>query len=576
MSFKSSTIFPPNPNTARGASTKLSASKDKIIYTNGKTVIIRDLNNGAATVYTGHIQNTSVARISPSGYYCASADVTGTVRVWDTVGADQVLKGEYRVLSGRINDLEWDGESKRIIAVGDGRDKYGHAFMMDTGSSTGEISGHSKAINAVAIRSQRPYRAATAGDDALIVFHQGPPYKFDKSIRTHTKFVQDVRYAPSGDHFASVGSDAKVFVYDGKTGDTLGEMSNPHTGSVMACSWSPDSKSLVSASADCTVKLWDVETCKATTTWALGAGVNHQQLGVPTRVFQAPQKAITAATPAADSTFIVGTADGRAFSYSASGESISLEANGHSNLVSGMVTSPVDGTIVSIGYDDRVREIGNAPKAFSEASFSTASQPRSVAVAGDSTIFLAEIGGVEAVRSNQKVFSQTPKSTPSAVAAFKSTIAIGGEDGKVRLNEWDGKTLTETAVFEVNRAVISALAFSPDGKMLASGDSSGKIILFDVLEKKMITSRWSFHSARVNSLSWSADSLHCASGSLDTHVYIWSVAKPIKNIAIKNAGPGGINTVFWIEGKGESGKSGQVASAGADGCVHIWDVEFHT
>lgn len=42
------------------------------------------------------------------------------------------------------NDLEWDGESKRIIAVGDGREKFGHAFMMDTGTSTGEIIGHTK------------------------------------------------------------------------------------------------------------------------------------------------------------------------------------------------------------------------------------------------------------------------------------------------------------------------------------------------------------------------------------------------------------------------------------------------
>ena len=67
------------------------------------------------------------------------------------------------------NDLEWDGESKRIIAVGDGKEKwvvicvalrgpkgltggmwnalfsrFGHAFMFDSGSSTGEILGHSK------------------------------------------------------------------------------------------------------------------------------------------------------------------------------------------------------------------------------------------------------------------------------------------------------------------------------------------------------------------------------------------------------------------------------------------------
>lgn len=64
------------------------------------------------------------------------------------------------------NDLAWDGESKRIIAVGDGKERsvqpcncdclihywaeltnetrFGAAFMMDTGSSTGEILGHSK------------------------------------------------------------------------------------------------------------------------------------------------------------------------------------------------------------------------------------------------------------------------------------------------------------------------------------------------------------------------------------------------------------------------------------------------
>jgi hypothetical protein len=88
------------------------------------------------------VHNTTVARISPSGYYCASADISGTgmsfellylflvmstfavaVRIWDTASGDQIMKGEYRVLSGRINDLEWDGESKRIIAVGDGKDK---------------------------------------------------------------------------------------------------------------------------------------------------------------------------------------------------------------------------------------------------------------------------------------------------------------------------------------------------------------------------------------------------------------------------------------------------------------------
>ena len=60
--------------------------------------------------------------------------------------------------------------------------------MFDTGTSTGEIIGHSKAINAVAIRDQRPFRAATAGDDNLIIFHQGVPFKYVK-----------VRYSLEGD-----------------------------------------------------------------------------------------------------------------------------------------------------------------------------------------------------------------------------------------------------------------------------------------------------------------------------------------------------------------------------------------
>ncbi|TBU43911.1 WD40 repeat-like protein [Dichomitus squalens] len=595
MSFKKGALYPANPATARGQPTKLSSSKDKIVYTNGRSVFIRDLSDPAVSIaYSGHVHNATVARIAPSGYYCASADVVGNVRIWDTLGDEQTLKGEYKVITGQVKDLEWDGESKRIVAVGDGRDKFGHAFMFDTGSSTGEIIGHAKTINAVSIRQQRPFRAATAADDATIVFHQGVPFKYDKTIKTHTKFVQDVRYASSGDHFASVGSDYKIFVYDGKTGDTLGEFTDsPHTGSVMSVSWSPDSKSLVTSAADGTVKLWDVETKKAQITWTLGSGVNHQQVGntwtagdhivslsisgdlnvfdkrigdKPARILYGPQKAITSAikAPSSDATFIVGTADGRVLSFANEYEYVGGDA--HASLVAGLSASP-SGTVHSVGFDDRLREIDG--KVYTPASFSTAAQPKAgVAVSGDSTVFVAEVESVEAVRSNQKVFDLPLKYTPSAIAASGSQVAVGGEDQKVRLYSWDGKALSEKATLEGNKGTVSALAFSPDGKHLASGDSSGKIALFDAAAHKLVTSRWSFHSGRINSLSWTADGKHCASGSLDTHVYVWSVEKPMKNIAIKNASPGGVNAVFWL-------KDGELASAGADGSVRVWNVTFH-
>ena len=99
--------------------------------------------------------------------------------------------GEYHIISGRINDIAWDGESQRIIAVGDGRERFGHCITADSGNSVGEVSGHSKVINAVAMRAMRPFRAATVSDDMAMCFLHGAPFKFNSKssfkIRTITR-----------------------------------------------------------------------------------------------------------------------------------------------------------------------------------------------------------------------------------------------------------------------------------------------------------------------------------------------------------------------------------------------------
>jgi WD40 repeat protein len=74
-------------------------------------------------------------------------------------------------------------------------------------------------------------------------------------------------------------------------------------------------------------------------------------------------------------------------------------------------------------------------------------------------------------------------------------------------------------------------------------------------------------------LSWTADSLHCASGALDTHIYVWSVQKPLKNIAIKNAVPGGVNAVLWLSD--ESKEDSRLAGTGVDAAIKVWQVRFH-
>lgn len=62
-----------------------------------------------------------------------------------------------------------------------------------------------------------------------------------------------------------------------------------------------------------------------------------------------------------------------------------------------------------------------------------------------------------------------------------------------------------------------------------------------------------------------ADGKYCASGSLDTHIYVYSVDTPRKNLAIKNAHANGVTGVAWVE-------EGVLVSSGADGCLKTWSI----
>lgn len=53
----------------------------------------------------------------------AFADVSGKLRIWDTTQKDHLLKYEYQPFAGKIKDVAWTEDSKRIAVVGEGREK---------------------------------------------------------------------------------------------------------------------------------------------------------------------------------------------------------------------------------------------------------------------------------------------------------------------------------------------------------------------------------------------------------------------------------------------------------------------
>ncbi|KAH8551059.1 WD40-repeat-containing domain protein [Umbelopsis sp. PMI_123] len=609
MPFTKLHTFAPLPQTTRGQPVKLEADpKGKnFLYTNGKTVFIRNLENPAlATTYSGHTAQATVATYSPSGYYIASGDVAGNVRIWDTVGEEQILKSEIKPISGRITDIAWDSESKRVIAVGEGKERFGHAFAFDTLSSVGEITGHSKVINSVSIRQQRPFRAVTASDDMSVVFYHGVPFKFNKVIRDHSRFVHTVKFSPNGDLFASAGADGKIFLYDGKTGDKIQELTSDqaHTGGIFAASWSTCSKYLLTSSADSTAKIWDIEAKSVINTFDFASGSSHdeQQVGnlwsegnllsvalsgeiryldknsgSIARSIHGHSKATTSLTSTKNDTLFTGSYDGRVCAWQYGTEQDKtlpqpLKGEQHTNQITSMVAQ--GDTLFSAGMDDVIRVGKATDQAYNGTSIAVGSQPKSVSISNDETLVVAAGSNVQIYDKQQKkigVISDLDfNPTAVGINANGKTIVVGGQDGKSRVYRHENGKVTLQHTLENNRGIISAIAVNPKQELVAIGDSVGKIFVYDLESGKSVISQWVYHNARITSINWSECGVFAVSGSLDTNIYVWNREKPLKKAVVKNSHVDAVNDVQFLNSK--DGKL-TVASVGQDGALKIWAVD---
>jgi WD40 repeat protein len=494
--------------------------------------------------------------------------------------------------------------------VGDGKERFGHCITADSGNSVGEISGHSSQINSVSIRQQRPLRAATGSDDTSLVFYHGAPFKFNTSLRgKHDKFIYGTAFSPDGASLVSVGSDRRIWLYDGKTGEAKNQIGEgEHKGSIFGVSWAKDSKKLVTCSGDQTVKIWDVEAAKCVQTWRMGeegvVSIANQQVGVtwpsgrsdglvisvdldgnlnylqegndkPVRVVHGHQKAITAAgyTPG-EKTLWTGSYDGRvrAWDLSTAGAK-SVDGESPKNYVSAFASSQSDGRIYSVSWDDTLRTIDASTRSFTGSSSKTDGQPKSVAVAssGSKSVTLVATSSAITLYSDGEQTGSLPVSfTPTSIAAKGDIIAVGAEDKVVRIYTLSGTSLSATAEIRDATAAISTLAFSSATTCrLAVGLGNGKIYVYDSSspsEWTLTTNRWSAHTARVTCIAWSPDGEKAASGGLDTNIFVWSLADPGKRVKAMNAHKDGVGGVAWTEPT-------KVISSGADAAIKVWKVE---
>lgn len=141
-------------------------------------------------IYRGHAHPTTVAKWSPNGFWVASGDSAGKVRVWSWDNPEHLLKIEIPVFSGPVQDLDWDHEAKKIVAVGEGGQMFAKVFTWDSGNSNGELVGINKKALSVTYRKARPFKILTGSMDFGTCFYAGPPFKLDHSNPSvHTNFV---------------------------------------------------------------------------------------------------------------------------------------------------------------------------------------------------------------------------------------------------------------------------------------------------------------------------------------------------------------------------------------------------
>lgn len=592
MSIELKEIKVGNPSTKRAFTTHLSydKSKNRLIYPSGKCVVLRSLDeNGESWIFTGHKYPVSVAKISPSGYYVASGDDAGNVLIWDCSQPEMILKNEFKILSNRINDLAWDADSKRIIAIGNGNDKFGHCFTFDSGNSIGEISGHSSQINSVAIKSTRPYSAFTVGDDSNVVFLKGPPFKFNQSVKNvHSNFIKMIKYCPNGKIAASVGVDRIIALFDGNTGDLLKTFKDLSKGGIYSIDWIDDETFLI-ASADAYLRIVNIEGL-IKKEWNLIYEIENQFLGCcvidenkfigltlggslyvfnkdsnePVEIIDSHQVSITAMTKLNNTSEIfTGSYDGKILKHVAE-KSMSVSGDIHQGLIVSIEEIKGKlGELMSISWDDKLKLINENLDISTLDSLEK--QPIDLKINSKFATVLFE-QEIRFYDFNGKLISSKTLNFEASSLDVSEKYIVVSDSKSFQLQIYD---LEMNVVNNGNylRSKPTVLSISSNEEYLACGDIQGKILLYSLKDYQLITSRWAFHTSKINSIKWSPDNKYCLSGSLDTNLIIYSVEKPARNIKFLNAHKEGVNCVEWLDQQ-------NIVSAGTDNAIKYWEVKY--